>query len=381
MKRKVKLIVLAFIWAVAAPAHRAIGYYQLIDLGTLGGTSSAAYSINNNGQIVGYAYDSSGIYRATLFDPTGGGNNIDLGNWLGEQSVASSINDNGQIVGRAEDSSGYSRATLFDPTGGGNNIDLGTLGGNLSAAGSINDNGQIVGWAMDNLGGLRAALFAPNINLRTLFKNPPFGDYGLSMAYSINNQSQIVGYSEAEIVSGDYIKRVRRAVLFDPTGRGNNIDLGILDGWWSRAYFISDRGQIVGEADNRLRQTRATLFDPTGAGNNIDLGTLPGYDMSSATAINDAGQIVGYAVDSSWKSRATLFDPTGGGNNIDLNTLIDPALGWTLQYATSINDNGWIVGYGTNHDGYTRAYILIPEPATLSLFALAGMALLRKRRK
>jgi len=76
---RTRLITLAFILAVAAPVPQAISYYKIIDLGTLGGNESGAYSINNQGQIVGYAYDSSGNFRATLFDPTGGGKNIDLG--------------------------------------------------------------------------------------------------------------------------------------------------------------------------------------------------------------------------------------------------------------------------------------------------------------
>jgi hypothetical protein len=75
-----------------------------------------------------------------------------------------------------------------------------------------------------------------------------------------------------------------------------------------------------------------------------------------------------------------LFDPTGSGNNIDLNTLIDPGLGWTLEIAYSINDNGWIVGQGINPDGYTRAYLLIPEPATLALLGI-GLLFLQKRQE
>jgi probable HAF family extracellular repeat protein len=321
MNKKVRLIMLAFILAVAAPVHQAIGYYQLIDLGTLPGQEvSVAYSINNNGQIVGYTDKHPELLVrpnpiATLFDPTGGGNNIALCETV---SQARSINNLGQIVGWAYDGSGKSRATLFDPTGSGNNINLGTLGG----------------W--------------------------------VSIAYSINNNGQIVGGADG------------KATLFDPTGGGNNIDLGSLGGGWSEAFSINDFGQIVGQFWVSSWESRATLFDPTGGGNNIDLGALPGEwrRISLAFSINNLGQIVGTA-----DRRAVLFDPTGGGNNIDLNTLIDPSLGWTLTEAYSINDNGWIVGQGFSPDGDEHGYLLIPEPATLSLFALAGLAILRKRRK
>jgi len=120
---RTKLITLAFILAVAAPAHQAIGYYQIIDLGTLNGCpSSNAYSINNHGQIVGWSQDSLKNERATLFDPTGGGKNIDL-NTLIDPGLgwtlrsAHSINDNGWIVGVGWSTPGYyyERAYLLIP--------------------------------------------------------------------------------------------------------------------------------------------------------------------------------------------------------------------------------------------------------------------------
>src|SRR5262249_29219537 len=45
----------------------------------------------------------------------------------------------------------------------------------------------------------------------------------------------------------------------------------------------------------------------------------------------------------------------------DLNTLIDSGLGWVLQIATGINDNGQITGTGTV-GGQTHAFLLTPNP-------------------
>jgi probable HAF family extracellular repeat protein len=328
--------------------------YDVIDLGTLGGDSSRAWSINNNAQVVGYADNSSSVSRATLFDSTGSGNNIDLGSLGGSYSYAFSINNNGQIVGRARNSRRRGLATLFDSTGSRNNIDLGTLGGIHSWAYSINNNGQIAGSARYGSSSFtRATLFDStgngfNIDLGALSQES-------SVAYSINDNNQIVGL--AYDASGD-----RQAMLFDYTGNANNIELGTLGGIESWARSINDNGQVVGSAYNGSGQQRATLFDPTGNGNNIDLGALDG-NYSEARSINNNGQIVGWAWNVVNQYRATLFDSTGSGNNIDLNTLIEPGLGWTLEQAWSINDNGWIVGYGINPNGYSRAFLLTPEPA------------------
>jgi probable HAF family extracellular repeat protein len=146
------------------------------NLGTLPGYStSTAASINNMYQVVGNAaqdvgYDEWGqmIYynHACLFDITGNGNNIDLGTLGGANSSAYAINDNGLIVGQAFDSFGNEHACLFDPTGLGNNIDLNTLinpssGWTLRYADGINDNGWIVGQGINSDGQMHAFLLTP----------------------------------------------------------------------------------------------------------------------------------------------------------------------------------------------------------------------------
>jgi probable HAF family extracellular repeat protein len=360
-------------------------YREVIDLGTLGGTSSWADSINDNGQIVGYATNSSGYKRACLFDSTGGGANKNLGTLGGSQSCAYSINNNGQIVGQAADSSNPTPmsspyACLFDSTGSGNNKNLGTLSA-FSSAGSaycINNNGYIVGQASKSVvsgGVIMTHSTACVFDQTTPWNNFDLGSLGggTSLAYSINNNNQVVGYA--------YNSASRsRACLFDPPHGTNNIDLGTLGGKDSIAYSINDSGLIVGQAGYTTAPPyyyHACFFDATGGGDNIDLGTFGGLS-SVAYFVNSANQIVGYATDSSGQPKACLFDRTGQGNNIDLNTLIDPSSGWILKEASCINNNGWIVGYGT-YNGIDQAFLLTPEPTTLLLFGLGGFVL-RKRK-
>ena len=120
--------------------------YDIIDLGLLDGyDGSRAWSINNNNQIVGAAFNGPPDYgnRAVLFDVTGGGNNIGL-EFGGDASAALSINNSGQIVGGSDTptSSDDWYPTTFDPTGDGNNIKSNTAG----CSESINDSGQVVGF-------------------------------------------------------------------------------------------------------------------------------------------------------------------------------------------------------------------------------------------
>jgi probable HAF family extracellular repeat protein len=52
----------------------------------------------------------------------------------------------------------------------------------------------------------------------------------------------------------------------------------------------------------------------------------------------------------------------------DLNNLISPNSGWTLSDAAGINDNGQIIGQGTNPSHQYHAYLLTPyTPATLTV--------------
>src|SRR5215203_4285208 len=77
-------------------------YYKVQDLGTLGGTYSTAYGINDSGKVVGYSRTNDGYEHAFLYDSdsTDSTNGIkELGSLGGGTSYARAINDSGQVVG------------------------------------------------------------------------------------------------------------------------------------------------------------------------------------------------------------------------------------------------------------------------------------------
>ena len=116
-----------------------------VALGTLGGSYTNPYAINNNGQVVGESQTASGDYDAFLYS----GTMVDLGLLVLDQyrstCYALGINRSGQVVGYCLTVDGDQSAFLYS---GGTMMDLNDLAslprGTLTSAVGINDYGQIV---------------------------------------------------------------------------------------------------------------------------------------------------------------------------------------------------------------------------------------------
>ena len=160
-------------------------------MGTLGGSDSCAYGINNRGQVVGGSDTATGRCRAFLYT---GGTMKDLGALGGSASVAYGINDAGQVVGVSQDSRGIGHAFLY---ASGRMADVGSLGGSSCAA-HINAKGQVAGYSITASGNTHAFLYSGGAGITDL------GTLGAghSLAYSINDAGQVVGRSGVAVVGG-----------------------------------------------------------------------------------------------------------------------------------------------------------------------------------
>jgi probable HAF family extracellular repeat protein len=329
----------------ALVAQRAAAYPppldEIIDIGTLGGPRSYAYSTNDPGQVVGWS-DTGGavttcvsmndiITRAFLYN---NGVITGLGVLSGTSSYAYDINDLGQIVGWVDVSGAVaSRAFLYD---GGAVTDLGTLGGTNSYAYGVNNARQVVGQA-DTPTGTQAFMWQ-NGGISAL---DIFG-YVNSAAYGINNSGQVVGWV-------DTLTGTQHAFLWQ---EGEMSVLGASNGYVdSAAHGINDLGRAVGWVDTVTGTRRAFAWRGDGV---TDLGTIPMYPGAAAYDINNLDQIVGTAITSTGTPHAVFYHR---GTLFDLNSLLPEDSGWELVEARGINDAGQIVGYGTIN-GQTHAFVL-----------------------
>jgi probable HAF family extracellular repeat protein len=353
--------------------------YSLTSLGSLGGTSSGASSINNRNWVSGSSdLPGDSTQHAVLWAH---GETFDLGTLGGPNSSVAWPNHNDHfVVGIAEtpnlDPLGerWSCAAFFPSATGhtclgfvwrdGVMSPLPTLGGNNGYAAGANRSGQIVGWAETAVHDptcvapqvlqFEAVIWGPREH--EIQHLPPLPGDPDSAATAINDRGQVVG------ISGTCYKAVgalsaKHAVLWE---NGSAIDIGNLGGVaWNTPAAISNRGEVAGFSDlpgddpdhpnfHAFRWTRKAGIE--------DLGTLPGDRLSLAYGINERGQVVGQSIGRSG-SRAFLWE---SGVMVDLNALVPPGSP-LLIYANDVNDAGRIVGQAYDQrTGEFFSFVAVP---------------------
>jgi probable HAF family extracellular repeat protein len=278
---------------------------KIVNLGTFGGNHSAAFGINNHGQVVGFALnairDSFSLFDLQILGSSNGtqaraflwqnGEMQDLGTLGGPDAWAVYVNDRGEVAGFSYTNSSPNPITKFpteDPFlwRNGRMIDIGTLGGTFGLPTGLNNLGQVIG--QSNLAG--------------------------------DQNSHPFLWEDGRLID-----------LFTNTIGGNPITANALD----------DAGEIVGAGAFANHPFDAYLWRNGVA---TDLGAVAGDCISQATAMNSKGQIVGGSLSCDFSTlRSFLWEK---GSMVDLNTLIPPNSGLQLVETFAINDRGEIAGNG-----------------------------------
>lgn len=268
---------------------------RVTDLGTLGGKYSAAFGINDRGQVVGYAYTPDGQERAFLWEK---GNMSALSIPVDEPSAARAVNDHGQVIGTSH-RSGRSRSWFWD---NGKVVELGSLvGGDTGStvAEAINSRGQVAGYSD-----------APGLDLQHgfLWERDLMTDLGTlggdwSRALAVNEAGSAAGWSSLK--GGDDHACLWRG--------GQAVDLGALGGTVGEAHGINDRGEAVGFYHGENGRRHACIWQGGSAKDLNDCVSGTGRpSLTIATAINRRGQVLALA--------------EGRGRNAATGWLLSPAL-------------------------------------------------------
>jgi probable HAF family extracellular repeat protein len=297
---------------------------------------------------------------------------------LGPGPLALAVNDSGIVLGsptKAEHRGKYYRDGRWHP--------LRPAGGTINGGnGSLNASSDIVGQTFDAGTGVFTGVVWPHLGRPVAVALPPDA-VGDGSPYAISNSGIIVGlYSNT--------RQEYRTFMTMPDGQSASLgdfycqpyavndhaevacynnrrgyrwkngefqDLGTLPGGtWVYVEGMNRQGQIVGTAGTSQSPSGDAFLWSDGI--MTDLGGLAGYIGLTAFAINDHGEIVGTgALQSDLSGHAMRF---ANGRAYLLEGEVDKLSDWKLLSASSINNEGVIVGYGKRTDLKWRSFMLIP---------------------
>jgi probable HAF family extracellular repeat protein len=374
MSCQFRLLPLLLALSAVSFGAQAAPVYTVAPIANLGATPSQPNGLNNAGTVVGYVYTPQGHINA-YSSSNGNASSLHQGSPNTGNSAAWGINASGAVVGQSSVGNA-TQATVFS---NGSVHTLGTLGGTNSYGYGINASGQVVG-VSDTASGAQHGFVTRADG--TLADIGPVNGGGSSAANAINDLGQVTGYAETN-AAGDYAAYIYQ--------NGTMNFLATLGGNFAQGYAINNAGMVAGYSGLSNGDSHAFLY---ANGVMKDLGGLGGYD-SYATGINEAGDVVGASNRAGGGGyHAFVYS---GGTLKDLNDLIDPALGWTLTYASDINDKGQIAAVGCKVGGCSSLLLsladtgggdpdpdpnAVPEPEafTAGIAGLALFGLLRRRR-
>ncbi len=192
------------------------------------------------------------------------------------------------------------------------------------------------------------------------------GDYNNSSATGISADGSVIVGISGDLDGGE---------LFRWTAGNGMVSLGTLPGAagvWDPA-ISADSSVIAGESGGEL-------FRWTADEGMVNLGNLPGSEDIWVRDMSADGSII--VGTSNWEG--FVWDAANGIQTID-DYLIGHGVdidGWSFRRVSGISADGMVlVGAGNNPTGWSEAWVAtIPEPTSLALLALGGLAVIKRRK-
>lgn len=352
------LLVAAMLSFLQSGESAAAVQYNITDLGTLGGSYSLGFGINEIDEVTGLTYGTDNAVNQTfLYGAAGVAQSLGL-LLGGSYNQGMDINNFHQVTGQASlpGNSAY-HAFLWENAQA---HDLGTLdllAGTGSSFGiSINDTQQVAGYSTVKGGtAVHAVVWtkdATSWKINDIGTLDRVAGTGSSQANGLNETGQVTGFSTVPESSAQHA-----VVWTKGLTNWTALDMGTLGGSYSAGFAINSNGEITGSATTALDAEQHAFVAQSTQSPPVmtDLQTLGGT-FSEGYGINLAGDVVGYST-TLGDRKQVAFLWQGGIGMQDLNALIDPASGWALLEAHAISDKGHITGIGLLN-GEKHAFLL-----------------------
>jgi probable HAF family extracellular repeat protein len=330
------------------------------DIGTLGGESSYAYDINDDGVVVGAAQTADGAYRAFRWTLAGGLEPL-LPLSGDPESRGIAITGDNTVLGISIAEDGSTRPVLWSSDGAAAELAIPSISGAHLTPNDRNAQGTVVG----------DALFAENADAlaHAWVWSPGGGLVDLADQLEVQFESYASAIAEAGQVTGTLGAGLWRAYLWSPQGGARSLGVpgGAPDRTEVTAQGVNGAGQVAGWA--RLLQPESDVVPPPeppfptfgshayvwseAAGFTL-LPAFPGDVPSEAVAsdLNDRGDVVGSAIRPGRDEINAVAWPRGSAivplNGSDPNPSV----------ALAVNRNGVAAGWtSTSAEGADRATV------------------------